>query len=62
MNKFYNEIDKALQSYENCKPYHTHTIEWIADRISWCWKWRKITEEQMHELCDRVVNILEGRI
>ena len=60
MNKFYNEIDKALQSYENCQPYHTRKIEWIADRISWCWKWRKITEEQMHELCERVVIILEG--
>lgn len=24
MNKFYSEIDKALQSYENYKPYHTH--------------------------------------
>ena len=45
MNKFYNEIDKALQSYENYNPYHTHNIEWISDRISWCWKWRKITKE-----------------
>ena len=25
MNKFYNEIDEALQSYENYKPYHTRT-------------------------------------
>lgn len=45
MNKFYSEIDKALQSYENYKPYHTRNIEWISNRISWCWKWRKITKE-----------------
>ena len=60
MNKFYSEIDKALQSYENCKPYHTRNIEWISNRISWCWKWRKITKEQMEELCDRVIKVLEG--
>ena len=60
MNKFYSEIDKALQSYENYKPYHTHNIEWISNRISWCWKWRKITKEQMEKLCDRVIKVLEG--
>ena len=60
MNKFYDEIDKALQSYENNKPYHTHNIEWISNRISWCWKWRKITKEQMEKLCDRVIKVLEG--
>ncbi len=59
MNKFYDEIDKALQSYEDYKPYHTRKIEWISDRICWCWKWRKITKEQMEELCDRVIKVLE---
>ena len=61
MNKFYNEIDEALQPYENYKPYHTRDIEWISNRISWCWKWRKITKEQMEELCDRVIKVLERR-
>lgn len=61
MNKFYNEIDKALQSYENYKPYHTRNIEWISNRISWCWKWRKITKEQMEELCDIAIKVLERR-
>ena len=59
MNKFYDEIDKALQSYENYRPYHQHKIEWISDRISWCWKWKKITKEQMEELCDRMIIVLE---
>ena len=61
MNKFYNEIDEALRSYENYKPYHIRDIEWISNRISWCWKWRKITKEQMEELCDRVIKVLERR-
>lgn len=59
MNKFYKEIDKALRSYEDYKPYHTHSIEWITNRIDWCWKWKKISEEEMKELCDRAIVILE---
>ena len=34
MNKFYSEIDKALQSYETYKPYHTRNIDWITNRNS----------------------------
>ena len=61
MNKFYNEINKALSSYELNKPYHTHSIDWICNRIDWCWKWKKITEAQKDELCNRVIEILERR-
>lgn len=60
MNKFYNEIDEALQSYEYYRPYHPRKIEWICNRIDWCWKWRKISKEQMEELCDRVIRVIEG--
>ena len=59
MNKFYIQIDKALQSYENNKPYYPYKIEWITDRIAWCWKCRKITKEQMEELCERMMKIFE---
>ena len=62
MNKFYDEIDKALRPYEEYKPYTPKKIEWISDRISWCWKWKKITKEQMEELCDRVVAVLKERM
>ena len=61
MTDFYNEIDKALQSYENYKPYHIRSIDWITNRIFWCWKWKKITKEQMESLCDRATAILERR-
>ena len=30
MNKFYDEIDKALKSYEEFKPYHTKSLAWIT--------------------------------
>lgn len=60
--KFYKEIDVALKSYEEFKPYHTRDIDWICNRISWCWKWRKITQKQMEELAMRATNILEGNL
>ena len=57
--KFYLEIDKALKYYEENCPYKSKTISWICDRISWCWKWRKITKEQMEELADRACKVME---
>ena len=57
--KYYNIIDNAIKSYENYKPYHQYSIDWICDRISWCWKWRKITEEQMKELTNRIIIVME---
>lgn len=61
MNKFYNEIDKVLQSYECYKPYHLRSLEWICNRIDWCWKWKKINEQEKNELCNRVIVVLERR-
>jgi hypothetical protein len=62
MNKFYDEIDKALKSYEEFKPYHTKSLAWITDRIYWCYKWKKITQGQMEELCDRAIEIMHLKI
>ena len=55
--KYYNEINTALKSYEEYKSCHDKTMEWIANRIEWCWKWKKITKEQMEELADRATAI-----
>ena len=53
------QIAKALAEYENFIPYKTHSIDWICDRISWCWKWRKITETEKDDFCDRIIYIME---
>lgn len=53
MRDFYSEIDKSLTAHERGK-YAQHSLDWCADRVDWCWKWRKITREQMEELADRV--------
>lgn len=61
-NKYYDQIDKALKFYEQCKPYHSLTYDQICDKIDWCWKWRKISEDQMHELVDRIVYIMDNNL
>ena len=61
MKDYYKEIDQALKSFEDFKPYHTKSIDWICNRIDWCWKFRHITENQMHELADRAVAVMNIR-
>lgn len=65
MNKqkdYYKEIDEVLKRYEEYKPYYDKNIDWAVNKIDWCWKWRKITEDQMEELTDRVIKIFnQGR-
>ena len=58
---YYEEINTALLSYEENKPYHTRNMEWICNRIDWCWKFRHITEEEMEELSNRACKVLKKR-
>lgn len=60
MNKFYSQIDKALLSYEENRPYHALNLDWICNRISWCWKWKKISAEEKDNLCERTIEILKN--
>ena len=59
MKDFYKEIDTALKSYEDFEPYHVKDIDWICHRIDWCWKWKKISKNQMEELAIRATKILD---
>ena len=58
---WYSFIDEILKSYENYCPTHPKSMEYAANHIDWCWKWRKITKEQMEELADRATTIFEER-
>lgn len=55
---YYQEINNALKNYEEYKPWHNKSIDWICNRIDWCWKFRHITKEQMEELTDRCCKVL----
>lgn len=57
---YYKEIDNAIRSYEEFKPWHDKSIDWIVDRIDWCWKFRHITKDQMEEFADRMCKILDN--
>ena len=57
---YYAQLNKWITAWEEFKPCRKdHSTDAICDRITWCWKFRKITEEQMHELCDRMVNLFQ---
>lgn len=58
-NKFYEEIDRALREHENYRLYPPKTLEWIANRIDWAWKWRKISEKEMIDLAERTTKLFE---
>lgn len=62
MNKYYAEIDKVLTEYEENKPYHSRGMDWAANRIAWCWHWKKITKDQMEELADRATAIFNENL
>lgn len=53
---WYSFIDKNLRAYEELR-YAMIPMEKLTARIDWCWKFRKITREQMEELCDRAIAI-----
>lgn len=50
-----NAID-ALERGRYC-PY---TIAQITDKITWLWKWRKISRLEMEVLSNKVIEILGG--
>lgn len=54
------QLNKALADYEQFKPVKQYPIEWICDRIDWCWKWKKIAEEEKDNFCERIIKIMEG--
>lgn len=53
----YNLLIRTLDRLEKSM-YTEVDIHWCCDTIGWLWKWKKITEEEMNVLCDRVIAIL----
>ena len=60
MKDWYDEIDRRLVLAETGK-MDAELLDWCARRITWCWKWRKITREQMEELAERVIKQREDK-
>jgi len=49
----YQKIDRVLKQHENHK-YAERSLDSIASYIDWAWKWRKISEKEKNEVCDRI--------
>ncbi len=58
---YYKQIDTIIKRWEKTE-YNPVSPEWVTERISWCWKFRHITEKQMIELCDRMIYLYENKV
>lgn len=60
VSKRYNLLMDTIERYEDFKYVdRALSISWCCDSIAWLWKWRKITENEMRSLCDRMINIMK---
>ena len=60
----YQKISKQIDYLERINLDSSTGIElstWCSNQITWAYKWKKITKEQMEELCKRMINIFEGK-
>ena len=59
----YQKISKKIDYLEHIdleSPMGIELSDWCSNQITWAYKWKKITSEQMEELCHRMINIFEG--
>lgn len=40
--------------------YSPYSICDLTDKISWMWKWRKITEEEKNSMVEQAINIMQS--
>lgn len=59
--KRYKLLLKTLEALERGR-YTALDVFWCGDTIDWLWRWRKISEEEMHSLCNRVIALCEAGI
>lgn len=57
----YQKIDTALKQHEKRK-YCERSLDSIASYIDWAWKFRKITEAEKDEVCNRVCALYDEEI
>lgn len=40
--------------------YSPYSISDLTDKISWMWKWRKITEEEKNSMVEQAISIMQS--
>ena len=59
----YQKINSKIDYLERIdleSPTGLELSRWCSDRITWGYKWKKLTEEEMMELTGRMINLFEG--
>ena len=52
---YYSELDKQIQLLERNLSHEDEALAYsVANKITWCLKFKKMTKEQAYELCDRM--------
>ena len=54
----YKKIDRVLRQHEKYG-YAERSLDSLASYIDWAWKWRKISEKEKDEVCDRIIALFE---
>ena len=57
----YEKIDKVLTQHEKYK-YAERSLDSLADYIDWAHKWKKITEDETTEVCNRICALFEREL
>lgn len=58
---YYAQLNRWVSQYE--KPgVREVSSDTITNKICWCWKFRKITKEQMEELCNRMTEVFYDEV
>lgn len=59
MTEFYKKIDLWIKEHELYKPVTTKTLSDLADYIDWAFRWKKITEDEKNNACNRMIELFE---
>lgn len=55
------KVDKIKYTLDKMErgQYSGLPLSWVTNTISWLWKYRYISEEEMNELADRAIYIMK---
>lgn len=58
---YYVELSKKVEQFELGREHSSMLLSAISDKVVWCWHWRKITEDQLDDLCKRITILFDSR-
>lgn len=61
IKNYYDILNKKIQDFESSKHNSSMQLSKIADKVVWCFRWRKISNEECNELCDRITKLYNSR-